>query len=225
MKARLSRETIAMRVARELKDGDCVNLGVGIPTMVSSYVFDKDIIFHTENGVIGFGPVLTLEDADKMDYDLINAYGEFITPLPGMCIVDHASSFSLVRGGRLDIAVLGGLQVSQEGDLANWGTDPNWRQKGARLGGAMDIAVGAKTIIVAMEHTTRDGKPKIVKELSYPVTARKCVNLVVTDLAVIEVVSKGLLLKEIAPGWTPAEIQAATEADMIVADNITEIEL
>ena len=225
MKTRLDRQAIAMRVAKELKDDDCVNLGVGIPTLVSSHVFDKDIIFHTENGIIGFGPVLTIEDADKMDYDLINAYGEFLAPLPGMSVVDHAFSFSLVRGGRLDVAILGGLQVSEEGDLANWGTDSNWRRKGARLGGAMDIAAGAKKIIVAMEHITRDGQPKIVKKLTYPITAKKCVNMVFTDLAVIEIVGKGLLLKEIAPGWTPAEVQAVTEANLIISEDIKEIEL
>ena len=214
-----------MRVARELKDGDCVNLGVGITTLVGSYVFGKDIVFHTENGVIGFGPTLTIEDAERMDYDLINAFGEFITPLPGMSIVDHAFSFALARGGRLDVAVLGGLQVSQEGDLANWGRDSNWRQKGARLGGAMDIAVGANKLIVAMEHTAKDGQYKIVQKLTYPVTARKCVDLIVTDLAVIEVVEDGLLLKEVAPGWNAAEIQALTEADLMVANDLKEIEL
>ncbi len=226
MKTRLSREKIAARIARELKDGDCVNLGVGIPLMVSSFVpGDKTIIFHAENGVIGYGPVLTLDDADKMDYDLVNAFGQFIASLPGLCIVDHASSFALVRGGRLDVAVLGALQVSQEGDLANWATDHNWRQTKANLGGAMDIAVGARKVIAAIEHTTKDGQLKIVKKLTYPLTALKCVNLIVSDLAVIEVVEDGLLLREVVPGWTAQEVQALTEAPLMVDKDLREMEL
>ncbi|MFC1893081.1 3-oxoacid CoA-transferase subunit B [Chloroflexota bacterium] len=225
MKARLSRENIAARIARELEDGYCVNLGVGIPLMVCSFIpADKTIIFHAENGVIGYGPVLTLEDADKMDYDLVNAFGQFIAPLPGLCVVDHASSFALVRGGRLDISVLGALQVSQGGDLANWTTDHNWRQTKANLGGAMDIAVGANKVIAAMAHTTKDGQPKIVKKLTYPLTARQCVNLIVSDLAVLEVVEAGLLLREVAPGWTAQEVQALTEAPLVIDRDLTEIE-
>ena len=222
MKTRLSRETIAMRVAKELKDGDCVNLGVGIPTLVGSYIFGKDIIFHTENGVIGFGPVLTIDDVDMMDYDLINAYGEFVAPRPGMSIVDHASSFALARGGRLDVAVLGGLQVSPRGDLANWGR-PGRQATG--MGGGMDLAVGAKKIIVTMLHTTKQGEPRIVRKCTYPLTARQCVNLIVTDLAVIDVTVEGLILKETAPGWTVPEVQSLTEAKLVPAADLKEIEL
>ncbi len=224
-KARLTNELLAMRVARELKDGDLVNLGAGIPTLVSSCDFgNKTIVFHSENGLLGYGRILTADEEGKWDYDLINAFGQYVTPTPYMSVVDHCMAFAIVRGGRLDVTVLGALQVSQDGDLANWATSRDWKQYGARIGGAMDMPVGAKRAIVAMQHTTKDGQPKIVKRLAYPLTAEKCVNLIVTDLAVIDVVEDGLLLKEVAPGWTAEEIQGLTGAELMVATGLAEID-
>ncbi|MBI2847438.1 MAG: CoA transferase subunit B [Chloroflexi bacterium] len=221
MKARLDRETIAMRVAREFKDGDFVNLGIGIPTLASNYIPEgRTVIFHTENGALGFGPI-AVEEKDQ-DIDLINAGGQFVTPLPGMSFFDSAISFAMIRGGHVDITVLGAMQVSEKGDLANW----MFPERGiGNIGGAMDLAVGAKKVIVAMEHNDKNGKYKIAKRCTYPLTAKECVNLIVTDLAVMEVTPKGLLLKEIAPGWTPQEVQTCTEPRLILSPELKEIEL
>ena len=223
MKERLSRETIALRAAREFQDGDLVNLGVGIPDMCTVFVPEgRTVYLHSENGVIGFGPILGEEEWEQADADFMQAGGYFFRPLPGMCIVDHAMSFDIVRGGHLDKTVLGALEVSEQGDLANWSTGST---SDAGIGGGMDMPVGAKTVIVTMEHTTRDGGPRIVKECRYPLTGQRCVDLIVTDLAVIEVTAEGLLLKEIAPGWTVAEVQALTEPELIVAAELKEITL
>ncbi len=224
MKERLSREVIAMRIARELFDGAVVNLGIGIPTLVSSFVPEGiTVIYHTENGALGFGPVVTAEELDeKADIDLVNAGGQYITPLPGMCFFHHADSFAMIRGGHIDITVLGVLEVSEKGDLANWMFP---RRGVGNIGGGMDLAFNARKVIVATEHTTRDGKPKIVKECSVPLTAPECVDLVVTDIAVIEVTSEGLLLKELAPGWTVEEVQALTEPKLMIAPDLKDIEL
>ena len=218
----LDRFVIAMRVAREFPDGAVVNLGFGLPSLCSFQVpQDRDVIFHTENGALGFGPPLTEEQKADWDFYLINASGQFVSHRPGMSYCDHATSFGMIRGGHVDISVLGGLQVSQAGDLANWRAPG---QSGG-MGGAMDLAVGAERIIIAMEHTTRDGGMKIVKQCGYPLTAPRCVDLIVTDIAVIQVVPEGLLLREYAPGWTVAEIQARTEPELIVAADLKEIEL
>lgn len=224
MKERLSREVIAMRIAKELFDGVVVNLGIGIPSLVSSFVPEgMTVIYHTENGALGFGPVVTAEEIEeKADIDLVNASGQYVTPLPGMCFFHHADSFTMIRGGHIDITVLGVLEVSEKGDLANW----MFPGRGVgNIGGGMDLAFNAKKVIAATEHTTRDGKPKIVKECSVPLTAPECVDLVVTDVAVIEVTSKGLLLKELAPGWTVEEVQALTEPKLVIAPELKEIEL
>lgn len=224
MKERLSREVIAMRIAKELFDGVVVNLGIGIPSLVSSFVPEGiTVIYHTENGALGFGPVVTAEEIEeKADIDLVNASGQYVTPLPGMCFFHHADSFTMIRGGHIDITVLGVLEVSEKGDLANW----MFPGRGVgNIGGGMDLAFNAKKVIAATEHTTRDGKPKIVKECSVPLTAPECVDLVVTDVAVIEVTSKGLLLKELAPGWTVEEVQALTEPKLVIAPELKEIEL
>ena len=220
MKQRLDRETIAMRVAREFRDGDVVNLGIGIPTLASNYIPEgRQVIFHTENGALGFGP---LAAEGEEDIDLINAGGQFVTRLPGMSFFHHADSFAMIRGGHIDITVLGGLQVSERGDLANWLTP----ERGVgNIGGAMDLAVGSKRVIVAMEHTTKEGKPKIVRECDYPLTAKECMDLIVTDLAVIEVTKEGLVLKEVAPGWSAEEVQALTEPQLLVAEDLKEMEL
>jgi len=224
LKERLSREAMAMRIARELFDGAVVNLGIGIPTLVSSFVPEGiTVIYHTENGALGFGPVVTAEEMeDKADIDLVNASGQYITPQPGMCFFHHADSFAMIRGGHIDITVLGVLEVSEKGDLANW-MFPG--RGGGNIGGGMDLAFNAKKVIAATEHTTKDGKPKIVKECSVPLTAPQCVNLVVTDIAVIEVTSDGLLLKELAPGWTAEEVQELTEPRLLIAQDLREIEL
>jgi len=224
MKERLSREAMAMRIAKELFDGAVVNLGIGIPTLVSSFVPEgMTVIYHTENGALGFGPVVTAEEMkEKADIDLVNASGQYITPLPGMCFFHHADSFAMIRGGHIDVTVLGVLQVSEKGDLANW----MFPGRGVgNIGGGMDLAFNAKRVIAATEHTTKDGKPKIVKRCSVHLTAPECVDLIVTDVAVIEVKNKGLLLKELAPGWTVNDVQAITEPTLIVAPDLREIEL
>jgi 3-oxoacid CoA-transferase subunit B len=224
VKERLSREVVAMRIAKELFDGAVVNLGIGIPTLVSSFVPEGiSVIYHTENGALGFGPVVTAEEMEeKADIDLVNASGQYVTPLPGMCFFHHADSFAIIRGGHVDITVLGVLEVSEKGDLANW----MFPGRGVgNIGGGMDLTFNAKKVIAATEHTTKDGKPKIVKECSVPLTAPECVNLVVTDIAVIEVTGEGLLLKELAPGWTAEEVQELTEPKLIIAPDLKEIEL
>lgn len=223
MKQRLDEATIALRAAKEFEDGSVVNLGYGMPGLCALYIPEgRRVIFHTENGALGFGRVLTEEDRDKWDINLINASAQFISWLPGMSLFDHATSFGMIRGGHIDITVLGGLQVSEKGDLANWRAPG----RSGGMGGGMDLAVGAKRVIITMTHTTTDGKPKIVKQCTYPVTAQKCVDLIVTDIAVIEVTEDGLVLKEVAPGWTPEEVQELTEPKLKMAkDLVKEIQL
>ncbi len=221
MKQRLEREVIAMRAAKELKDGDYANLGIGIPNLCALHI-PQGVLFETENGALGYGPLVLEDEIEKADIHYIDAGGRFWTPVPGMALFDIVTSFAMIRSGRL-ITILGGLQVSEKGDLANWnaGGDP----LGGTIGGGMDLAMGAKRVIITMEHTTKDGKPKIVKQCTAPLTARECVDLVITDLAVIEVTPQGLLLKEVAPGWSAAEVQALTEPKLIVAPDLKEIEL
>ncbi|RLC70207.1 MAG: succinyl-CoA--3-ketoacid-CoA transferase [Chloroflexi bacterium] len=221
MKQRLDRETIAMRAAKELKDGDYTNLGIGIPQLCALYI-PEGVIFQSENGALGYGPLVTEGELEKADQHYIDAGSKYFTPVPGMAIFDMVTSFAMIRSGRL-ITILGALQVSEKGDLANWntGADP----LGGTIGGGMDLAVGAKRVIITMEHTTKDGKPKIVKECTAPLTARECVDLIVTDLAVIEVTPDGLVLKEVAPGWSVEEVQAVTEPKLIVAEDVKEMEL
>jgi len=218
---RLDEQTMALRVAKEFEDGMVVNLGVGIPTLCSNFVPpEKEIIFHSENGIIGFGPIVT--DPDDADENLINAGVQPVQPKPGMAIVDHAESFAIIRGGYIDLAVLGALQVSERGDLANY-TLPG-KEVGS-FGGGQDLAFCAKKVVAVMTHTTREGKPKIVKELTSPITAPACVNLIITDIAAIEVTNQGLLLTEAVPGWNPEDIQAITKAQLRVATDLREMEL
>jgi 3-oxoacid CoA-transferase subunit B len=205
------RERIVTRVARELKDGDYVNLGIGMPTMVANYVPPGvNITMHSENGMLGVGPY---PREDEIDPDLINAGKELITETPGSSYFSSADSFGMVRGGHIDLTVLGALQVDEEGNLANW-TVPGKMMKG--MGGAMDLVAGAKKVIIAMEHTTRDGGHKVVKRCTLPLTGVKVVNLIVTELAVIEVTPRGLMLKEMASGTTLDAVRKATGADLIV---------
>jgi 3-oxoacid CoA-transferase B subunit len=223
-KERLSREAIAMRIAKEFFNGAIVNLGIGIPTLCSSFVPEGvEVTYHTENGALGFGRVVTDEDKEKFaDIDLINAGGQYVYPKPGMCFFNHAESFAMIRGGRIDISVLGVLEVNDKGDLANW----MFPGRGVgNIGGGMDLAFCAKRIIGATEHTTKDNKAKIVKQCSIPLTAPHCMDMLVTDIAVIKFTPKGLVLKEIAPGWTPAEVQELTEPRLIVAEDLKEMEL
>lgn len=219
MKRRLDEQALARRVAQEFKDGAYVNLGYGIPTLASNYVpKGRNVILHSENGVLGFGAVAAPEQAD---YDYSNANGQPVSIMPGMALFDSSLSFAMIRGGHIDVAVLGALQVSEKGDLANW-MRPG--QKVGLVGGAMDLATGAKKVIVAMQHTTRDNDPKIVKECSYPVTGKGCVDLIVSDVAVLEVSPNGLVLTEVAPGWTAKEVQAITEPKLRIAERLKEME-
>ncbi|MFO7962347.1 MAG: 3-oxoacid CoA-transferase subunit B [Desulfobacterales bacterium] len=220
VKQRLDRETIALRAAKEFRDGNVVNLGVGIPTMASNFFQpDKEILFHTENGCLGFGPIANPEQADL---DLINASTQAVTALPGMSFFDHADSFGMIRCGRIDVCVLGGLQVSERGDLANWITS---ERSVGNIGGGMDLAFCAKKLIITMEHMTKNGQPKIVRECSYPLTAARCVDLIITDIAVVKVTDAGLVLKEAAFGWTADDIQNLTEPIFTVSPDFKEMEL
>ena len=221
MKERLDEQTMALRVAKEFEDGMVVNLGIGIPSLAANFIpEEKEIIFHSENGCLGFGPAVT--SAEEEDFNLVNASGQFVSRRPGISFFDHAESFSMIRGKHIDVCVLGALQVSEKGDLANWTLS---EKKLGGMGGAMDLAIGAARLIIAMTHTTKDDKPKILKQCTFPLTAPRCVSLVITDLAVIEVTEEGLVLKEIAPGWSVAEVQELTEAKLIVAPDLHEIEL
>ena len=220
LKERLSRETIAMRVSKELQEGDVVNLGIGMPTLVSNFVTeDKLVVYHSESGVLHYGP---LSEEGEQDQDLINAGGQFLKKMSGMSFFGSEDAFAMIRGGHIDVTVLGAFQVSQIGDLANWMLPDRGI---GNIGGAMDLAMGAKRVIVAMEHTDRRDNPKLVKQCSFPLTGQKCVSLVVTDLAVIEIGADGLILKEVAPGWTPDEIQDLTEPGLIVSPGVKEFEL
>ena len=210
-KPRLTREEIAARAAKELPDGAYVNLGWGIPNLIAEYLpRGLTVFFHSENGILGMG---RRARAGEEDYDLVDAMKVPVTLVPGASFFHQADAHLMTRGGHLDVAVLGGFQVSEKGDLANWKV-PGARGSGG-IGGAMDIAAGAKILIVCMEHTTKDGAPKIVKQCTYPLTALACVDTIVTDLAVIDVRAEGLLLRETVPGWTKKEIQELTGATLL----------
>jgi len=221
MAERLNEQTMALRVAREFQNGMIINLGFGIPTLACNYIPEgREVIFQSENGCLGYSRTSLTEE--EQDFHLVNASGQFVVGQPGMCFFDHAESFSMIRGGHIDLCVLGGLQVSEKGDLANWMIAG--RQTG-NIGGAMDLASGAAKLITVMTHTTKENELKILKKCSYPLTAPHCVDLIVTDIAVIEVTPDGLVLKEVAPGWTAAEVQALTEPKLKIAADLKEMAL
>jgi 3-oxoacid CoA-transferase B subunit len=211
----LSRDGIAKRVARDIPDGAYVNLGIGLPTLVANYVpDDREVVYHSENGILGMGPAPTKEEEDP---DIINAGKQAVTLLPGAAIFHHTDAFAMIRGGHIDLALLGGMQVSASGDLANWSTGDE--KFPPAVGGAMDLGAGARSVWVLMEHTAKDGSPKILERCTYPLTAPGVVHRVYTNMAVIDVTPEGLLVREIAPGYDFEALQAATGARLRLAND------
>ncbi len=206
----LDRNALAARVAQDIPEGWSVNLGIGIPTLVGNYVPpEREVVFHSENGIIGMGPAPA---PDKINQWLINASSQYVTLVPGGSFCSHSDSFALVRGGHLDLCVLGAFQVAENGDLANWARSEN--DNAPAIGGAMDLAAGAKRIWIVMEHNTRDGEPRLLRRCSYPLTAKGCVVRVYTELAVVDVTERGFQVIDMVPGLTLAELQKRTEAPL-----------
>jgi 3-oxoacid CoA-transferase subunit B len=218
----LPREIIALRVSREIEDNSYVNLGIGIPTLVSNWLEGRDVILQSEIGMLKTGSIAEGQDVDQ---DLINASCQPVLQVPGTVYFDICESFAMIRGGHVDVTVMGAFQVNEKGDFASW-LNPSRGLNGiGNVGGSMDLAFGAKKLFIAMEHTTTDGTPKIVRDLTYPATAKKKVDKIFTDLAVIEIIPEGLLLKEIYPGLSVQDIQSVTEPKLLVSRDLKEIEL
>lgn len=218
---RLDELAMAMRVAKEFGSGMIVNLGVGIPTLASSFVPpDRDVIFHSENGVLGFGPIV--EDRDRADPYLINASGQPVSRQPGMCFVSHEEAFAMIRGGHIDLTVLGALEVGENGDLANYHLPG---KAAGSFGGGQDLAFCAKRVVVVMTHQSKGGQPKVRTRVTLPLTAPRAVDRIITDIAVIDVTPHGLMLKEVVPGWSSAEVQTLTEARLTIATDLREMTL
>lgn len=211
----LTRHQIAWRAAQDLEEGSYVNLGLGLPVLVANYKpDDRDLMFHSENGIVGVGPLAT---EDARDPDFVDAGSQYITLRPGAALFDSTQAFAMIRGGHLDVTLLGGFEVSAGGDLANW--DAKMTHKGQLVGGAMDLVTGAKSVRVTMQHTTRDGAPRLVETCSYPVTGIGVVDRVYTDLAVVDVTADGFLVREVLDGLSRDDLQARTGARLAFADD------
>ncbi len=218
----LPREIIALRVSKEIEDNSYVNLGIGIPTIVGNWLEGRDVILQSEIGMLKMG---SIAEGDDVDQDLINASCQPVIEAPGSVYFDMVESFAMIRGGHVDVTVMGAFQVNAVGDFASWFNPSRGLNGVGNIGGSMDLAVGAKKLFIAMEHQTNKGVPKVVNALTYPATAKKKVNKIFTDLAVMEVTPEGLLLTEIYPGLTPEELQSVTEPKLIIAPDLKEIEL
>ena len=213
----LSRGQMAARIAQEFEEDWIVNLGIGIPTLCSNYA--HDVTFHAENGVIGYG---ALKPEGEEDLYLVNAGGQYVGLNAGGAIVHHADAFAIIRAGYIDVTVLGSYQVAQNGDFANWRTPG---RKGGGIGGAMDLAVGAKRVFIAMEHTTRDGTPRLVEDLDMPATARGVVKMLVTNFGLFDITDDGFFMREIAPGLSPEDVQEASGTKIVVSPSLREVEI
>ncbi len=214
----LSKQQVAQRIARELKDGWYVNLGIGIPTLVANYIPDGvNVTLQSENGLLGMGPFPT---EDKVDADLINAGKQTVTMLPGSVLFNSSDSFAMIRGGHMDLTVLGAMEIDQNGDIANWKI-PGKMVKG--MGGAMDLVAGTENIIVAMTHANKHGQSKLLKQCSLPLTGRACIKRVVTDLAYLTIENGAFVLRELAPGVSVEEVKSLTDGDLVVADDVCEM--